>query len=257
MSTKIFDAWHLGKSESIWELVAMARRVSDIQQNTRAEEIAQNVIYIMQPLFRSAFAFFENDAEDEFAALIGGAIYPILQRNALLSTWAFPDKEREFLRGFLDRHLKEKCVVNREDSMDALQWICEEIYEFSSQSDPSLCFLSDPAGKDVYIKGFGLTKEAAKYLDSLYERFEYTDSCEMSERDFPALKNQLAASPDKDALLSKAQNERGALWDKAMNGCFQFNKSGLVFDMDDISDRTQKITELRKVAKIIFGKKKR
>ena len=129
-----------------------------------------------------------------------------------------------------------------------MQVVCEAVYEFSAQSSPSLCFLSDSAGKDVYVRGFGLTKKATQYLDSLYERFEYTNACEMDERDFPALKKQLAASSDKAALLSKAQEERGALWDDALNGCTRFK--------DDTGNKAKKVAELRKAAKIIFEKGK-
>lgn len=256
MSTKIFDAWHLGKPESIYNLTILARRVHDIQQETRAAEIAQSVTLVMEPWLRSALEFFGDDAADEFAVLVGGAIYPILRRNAWLTTWAFPDKEREFLKDFLTRHLKEKYVPNREECMDALQFVCEEIYEFSARSTPRLYFLSDSAGKDIYVKGLGLTKEAIRYLDTFYERFEYTDSCEMDESDFPALKEQFASSSDKDALLSKAQKERGALWDDAMYGCTRFDEAGLSFDLDDKLCKAERVAELRKVAKIIFEKGK-
>ena len=153
---------------------------------------------------------------------------------------------------FLTKHLEGNDVPNRKESMENLQAVCEAVYEFSAQSNPSLCFLSDSAGKGVYIRGFGLTKKATQYLDSLYERFEYTDACEMDERDFPALKKQLAASSDKAALLSKAQEERGALWDDALNGCTRFKDAALTFDLDDTGNKAKKVAELRKAAKIIF-----
>lgn len=78
----------------------------------------------------------------------------------------------------------------------------------------------------------------------------------MDERDFPALKKQLAASSDKAALLSKAQEERGALWDDALNGCTRFKDAALTFDLDDTGNKAKKVAELRKAAKIILKKGK-
>lgn len=252
MSTKIFYAWHIGKPQSIYDLTILARCVYGIQQETRAVDIAEDVVSSLLPWLRSALEFFGDDAADEFAALVGGAVYPVLQRNSWRATWQFPSEERKGLEEFLTKQLKGKYVPNRKESMENLEVVCEAVYEFSAQSNPSLCFLSDSAGKDVYVKGFGLTKKATQYLDSLYERFEYTDACDMDESDFPALKKQLAASSDKAALLSKAQEERGALWDDAMNGCTRFKDAGLAFDLDDTGSKAKKVAELRKAAKIIF-----
>lgn len=253
MSMTIFDAWHIGKPQSIYDLTIMARCVQGIQEETRAADIAEDVVSsALLPWLRSALEFFGDDAADEFAILVGGAVYPVLLRNSWRATWLFPSEERKGLEEFLTKHLEGNDVPNRKESMEKLQAVCEAVYEFSAQSNPSLCFLSDSAGKDVYVRGFGLTKKATQYLDSLYERFEYTNACEMDERDFPALKKQLAASSDKAALLSKAQEERGALWDDALNGCTRFKDAALTFDLDDTGNKAKKVAELRKAAKIIF-----
>lgn len=257
MSTNIHDAWHLEKSESIHGLTKLARRVRTIQEETWPAELARLVISALDLWIPNALEFFGDDAADEFSAIAAGAVYPILRRNALQPTWVFPDCERQNLRDFLTRHLKGKYVPDREESMDDLQSVCESLYEFSAQFTPSLCFLSDSAGKDVYVKAFGITRECVKYFDSLYERFEYTDACEMDESDFPALKKQFAAASDKDRLLSKAQTERGALWNDALNGCTRYKDAGLVFPLGDVGDLAKTIAGLRKAAKIIFENEKR
>lgn len=82
MSTKIFYAWHIGKPQSIYDLTILARCVYGIQQETRAVDIAEDVVSSLLPWLRSALEFFGDDAADEFAALVGGAVYPVLQRNS-------------------------------------------------------------------------------------------------------------------------------------------------------------------------------
>ena len=39
MSMTIFDAWHIGKPQSIYDLTIMARCVQGIQEETRAADI--------------------------------------------------------------------------------------------------------------------------------------------------------------------------------------------------------------------------
>lgn len=183
MSMTIFDAWHIGKPQSIYDLTIMARCVQGIQEETRAADIAEDVVSsALLPWLRSALEFFGDDAADEFAILVGGAVYPVLLRNSWRATWLFPSEERKGLEEFLTKHLEGKDVPNR----------------------------------------------------------------------FPALKKQLAASSDKAALLSKAQEERGALWDDALNGCTRFKDAALTFDLDDTGNKAKKVAELRKAAKIIF-----
>lgn len=177
----------------------------------------------------------------------------ILDENVRVLNWRQPGTQAYAIRAVMDGYH----VYITGDLGSAVICLTETatlkaLSEFSAQSNPSLCFLSDSAGKDVYVRGFGLTKKANQYLDSLYERFEYTNACEMDERDFPALKKQLAASSDKAALLSKAQEERGALWDDALNGCTRFKDAALTFDLDDTGNKAKKVAELRKAAKIIF-----
>lgn len=41
MSMTIFDAWHIGKPQSIYDLTIMARCVQGIQEETRAADIAR------------------------------------------------------------------------------------------------------------------------------------------------------------------------------------------------------------------------
>ena len=150
MSMTIFDAWHIGKPQSIYDLTIMARCVQGIQEETRAADIAEDVVSsALLPWLRSALEFFGDDAADEFAILVGGAVYPVLLRNSWRATWLFPSEERKGLEEFLTKHLEGKDVPNRKESMENLQAVCEAVYEFSAQSNPSLCFLSDSAGKDV------------------------------------------------------------------------------------------------------------
>lgn len=165
MSMTIFDAWHIGKPQSIYDLTIMARCVQGIQEETRAADIAEDVVSsALLPWLRSALEFFGDDAADEFAILVGGAVYPVLLRNSWRATWLFPSEERKGLEEFLTKHLEGKDVLNRKESMENLQVVCEAVYEFSAQSNPSLCFLSDSAGKDVYVRGFGLTKKPPSTL---------------------------------------------------------------------------------------------
>lgn len=44
MSMTIFDAWHIGKPQSIYDLTIMARCVQGIQEETRAADIAEDVV---------------------------------------------------------------------------------------------------------------------------------------------------------------------------------------------------------------------
>ena len=74
MSMTIFDAWHIGKPQSIYDLTIMARCVQGIQEETRAADIAEDVVSsALLPWLRSALEFFGDDAADEFAILVGGA----------------------------------------------------------------------------------------------------------------------------------------------------------------------------------------
>ena len=78
MSMTIFDAWHIGKPQSIYDLTIMARCVQGIQEETRAADIAEDVVSsALLPWLRSALEFFGDDAADEFAILVGGAAYPV------------------------------------------------------------------------------------------------------------------------------------------------------------------------------------
>ena len=208
----------------------------------------------MEPWLDSALEFFgaNGEGKNEFAVLIGRVIYPIMQRNAWKATWVFPSEEREGLKADLKRCLKEKYVPDREEHMDDLQSLCEAIYEFSLQSSPSLCFLSAPDGSDIYIKSFGLTEKAIQFIDSQYKRFEYTDACEMGKEDFPELAEDAKTAADKAEFYAKAQSERGALWDAAMNGHHIWKDAGLTFSLDDVYNKAKKVSELRNVARIIF-----
>lgn len=77
MSMTIFDAWHIGKPQSIYDLTIMARCVQGIQEETRAADIAEDVVSsALLPWLRSALEFFGDDAADEFAILVGGAVSP-------------------------------------------------------------------------------------------------------------------------------------------------------------------------------------
>lgn len=78
----------------------------------------------------------------------------------------------------------------------------------------------------------------------------------MDERDFPALKKQLAASSDKAALLSKAQEERGALWDDALNGCTRFKDAALTFDLDDTGNKAKRSRSFARQPKSFLKKVK-
>ena len=72
MSMTIFDAWHIGKPQSIYDLTIMARCVQGIQEETRAADIAEDVVSsALLPWLRSALEFFGDDAADEFAILVG------------------------------------------------------------------------------------------------------------------------------------------------------------------------------------------
>lgn len=256
MSTKIHFAWHTGKSVPIFQLVQLANQVKDIQKATRAKDVAESVLYSLRPWLDSAFEFFANNGEDECAVLIGRVVYPVMQRNAWKATWVFPSGERETLESELRQNLKGKYVPNWKESMNDLQALCEGIYEFSLQSHPSLCFLSAPDGTDVYVKSFGLTKEAVNFLDSQYRRFDFTDACDMGEEDFPELADEAKTAADKDEFFSRAQTERGNLWDAALNGHHIWKNAGLTFSLDDVYDRAEKVSELRNVAKIIFNEVK-
>lgn len=46
MSMTIFDAWHIGKPQSIYDLTIMARCVQGIQEETRAADIAEDVFLL-------------------------------------------------------------------------------------------------------------------------------------------------------------------------------------------------------------------
>lgn len=256
MSTNISHAWHTGKSEPIFNLVQLAQQVQKIQDATRANDIAQSVILASGPWLSSTLAVFGDDDADECAVIIGQAIYPIMQQYAWESTWTFPNKERAGLLAFLSEHLQEKHVDNRKECLADFEELCESIYEFTMQSSPSLCFLSPPDGSDVYIKGFGLTKASVQFLDEQYMRFEYTDACNMTAENFPELKEQAQSASDKDAFFSKAQFERGALWDAAFNGHFVWKDAGLTFSLDNTNNRANRILEIRKVAKIVFAEAK-
>ena len=55
MSMTIFDAWHIGKPQSIYDLTIMARCVQGIQEETRAADIAEDVVSsALLPWLRSA-----------------------------------------------------------------------------------------------------------------------------------------------------------------------------------------------------------
>ena len=66
MSMTIFDAWHIGKPQSIYDLTIMARCVQGIQEETRAADIAEDVVSsALLPWLRSALEFFGDDAADD------------------------------------------------------------------------------------------------------------------------------------------------------------------------------------------------
>ena len=64
--------------------------------------------------------------------------------------------------------------------------------------------------------------------------------------------NQEMVKAEKRFANHKAQEERGALWDDALNGCTRFKDAALTFDLDDTGNKAKKVAELRKAAKIIF-----
>ena len=108
MSMTIFDAWHIGKPQSIYDLTIMARCVQGIQEETRAADIAEDVVSsALLPWLRSALEFFGDDAADEFAILVGGAVYPVLLRNSWRATWLFPSEERKGLEDILAQLMQQ------------------------------------------------------------------------------------------------------------------------------------------------------
>lgn len=90
MSTTIFYAWHIGKPQSIYDLTIMARCVQGIQKETRAADIAEDVVSSLLPWLRSALEFFGDDAADEFAILVGGAVSPRLTAEFVASHMDIP-----------------------------------------------------------------------------------------------------------------------------------------------------------------------
>lgn len=258
MSTNITEAWRINPAPSIRYLVDLSNEVKRAQDSSLWMEVADRVLLCWMPWYENILDAFKND-EDKCAAIISGALFPILQRNYLAPTLTLPDAEESFLTDFLARHTKDISIPNKQELLDSLQEFCAEIYEGYAHSHPSLCFIDAPTdGHSVYMKGFGLTQKSIALLDERYPRFEYTDATEMSEGDFPALANDFANAPNDDArysILRRAQMARGTQWDNALGAHSRWRDAGLSFDLDDMS-RTAKMSEIRKTIKYIFLQKR-
>ena len=258
MSTKIFSAWHTEQPMSIFQLVQFAHEVKEIQNETKPADIADSVCRALGPWLSGALEFFGQSEEEEnaCAAMVGAVLYPIMRRHAWGACWTFPSEERAKLEIDLKDRLRGKYVTNRKERMQELMELCESIYEFTPQSDVNLCFLSAPDGSDIYIKGFELTEQAAKFIDSKFKRFNYTDACEMGAESFPELAEKAAAAEDKNAVYAEAQAQRGALWDAAMGTHNIWKDASLSFKLNDVLDRSHKMVELQRTTRLIFRRAK-
>lgn len=251
MSTNINSAWKISSNNSVFELVELAHAIKSQQIQTAPKEYANSITWVYTPeCIRHLYEAYK-DIPDEAATIIESAISPIFFKHWDSPIWAFPGKETEYLHEKLQQHAETLQTPCNTEILDEMATVARCLFEVISRGQPTLTFLGDRLG-NVYVKGFSLTDDCEKMLDAKYPRFEYTNATEMSESDFPELKDMLSAASEeeKQSILSEAQDKRGQVWDQILNGKSTFRDAGMSFQL--ISNDCNGRTEWRKLIRSVI-----
>lgn len=244
MSTKIFEAWRV-RTTSIRSLVEIGEKVREFHSWKYLFPDLQESVKFMAPVWPELYdvprLLKEYDKDFTLSSFLAEEVLnTLLGLNTLRPTWVATGEDRKLMQWELQsslasRNLYEPLKVVPEETWKEFQSLLVFAYEkFSRGQNPHLIFLEGEDGW-TYIKGFGLSSSAQKYLDKTYENFEYTDQTEMEEGFFPkTLQEKVKVSSKEEAyeILMDAQEERRKQWDKALGKHSSFRYAGLHFPVN-------------------------
>lgn len=245
MSTKIFEAWRV-KTTSIRSLVEIGEKVREFHSWEHLSPDFQKSVEYMAPVMPELYEvprLLKRKDKDFFLSslLAEDVVGSLLDQNTSRPVWVATDEDRAFMKWKLHNSLElkkrfEPLKDMKEEVWEKFQDLFVLAYEqFSQSQNPQLVFVEGEDGW-TYIKGFGLSSAAQKYLDETYENFEYTNQTEMGANFFPKdIQEKVKAAASKEEayeMLLAAQEERGKLWDKALGKHSSFRYAGLHFPVN-------------------------
>lgn len=236
MSTKIFDAWRV-PTQDIAELTALGRKLQEIQFESYVSDVIQRAYFPWHQIAAKELAKQDTDFT-QTARELRITINELVGLMRQSPFWQLPEHLREYLNQRISAMMKDTKLSLSEKGIESLTQLVVDVSEAMCRSNPALVFIKGDNGS-TYLKGFGLTSKAAAYLDGEYQNFEYTNQTEMPEGMFDAdVQSRYRAETDEHVkcyILAAAQDERGRLWDAALEGHIRFAEVGLTFSLDACS----------------------
>ncbi len=232
MSTKIFDAWRI-PTQSISELVRIGQTVRDFCVKPLAEEISGAII--RSGWNTEAISILQQSPNATgVLSTIPRTLISVFQRHLLSPTWIATVEVKEDMKNALFTQLWRAEFSLSSEEREAMESLLIEIYEqLSLNGNPTLTFMEGDNGS-TYVKGFQLTDAARRFLDEKFQRFEYTDQCEMwpsaFDEEVREKWNHAESYEAADKILSQAQAERGAYWDAVFELGSKWSDVGLSFN---------------------------
>ncbi len=232
MSTKIFDAWRTPQHR-ISELVSIGGEVQKICSDSLADEMTaaiqqwpwtkQNIVLLLHV-----------EPRQKLIAITQSILNRLLEENQSSPTWIADSNMCSTIVERLKKQCEENSISLNEKEIKALKNLIVDFYEYLARNgNPALTFLEGD-DESTYIKGFQLTDAAKAWLDKEFQRFEYTNQCEMNVLDFDAdvqkAVSQAKTPKESYAIIAQAQEKRGTQWDVAFHGKSVWKQAGLSFD---------------------------
>ena len=251
MSTTIGCAWII-RGYTMRQLINLAKEVSSIHNGSFCEEYSQMVLRnpwesekIIPSIKKKCNS---KEALQQIKRAVAKTLANLLDQGESSSTWIFTDKE--LLYFFLNRNFSDRGISVSSEIKELMEELIVDCYEAINRSDPSLTFLPYNS-ETTFVKGFGLTDADEKFLNQKFRAFVYTNATDMDAKDFDdeqvfADYKKCSTSEGKYAVLRAAQEERGRMWDQALDGEFCLGKAGLGYDLKR-DFRMQRIQYLNRI----------
>ena len=243
MSTNITFAWKY-EGQRITDLVKLGKKVREIEDTAYDAETVDTVV--SYPWMSKAAKSLHEVGEDIFSKFAEVASYPIRQMIACLNEeggCTMVDEQSEYLNLLLINRLDHAGISLSVTQSLELVSLCRDLAEKLAQATPTLVFIQGK-GNFTYIKSFGISAAAIRYLDSICPRFEYTDATDMQPDAFDSSVQELCRSVSDTAranILRTAQEERGQDWADAL-GDDGYEQAGLSYRVVEMSNaRMQRI----------------
>jgi hypothetical protein len=256
MSTKIFDAWRINSTD-IGELVKLGSEIREVQRKSFVDAVYNSLDFC-----QLAIIFAKKSVEDVeelrpvFASIAANVVHKCVLMYDWTPSFTMTDSAKSSAEQILQKEAQKRKISLTEEQKKNLLDVITEIYEIVSRDwQASLLFLKGDNGS-TYMKGFNLTRETARFIDSTYPRFEYTDQTEMSTSSFDAFTQEYIVSghteEEQNERLMEAQHERGELWDKAFAGHSLWRDAGLSFSLVPAQLQEQFVA-IHSICKKVFG----